>query len=400
MTGVARAVLIRPLGTADLEACVALLAEMGGHDDVAEHHRMAADLIAHAAGRGGAVGLVAELDGRVVGYVGGQPRDNPADARSEMWLGHLAVASDQRGSGIGRALVDRLAGAARAAGLDAVALETGRWRDRTPGFYRSVGFEERAAARRFVRPLLAEGFVEVAAAAAVRAGQVLAAADGAGPCEPGHPLGKVLDREVEAACTDALAVLGLPVVSPGEGVSVPTTGTVVVVDPLDGSRNAVSGLGPTATAIGLVRDGAPVAGLVREHTTGRTWSTDDADAGPALRDGHVIGPRGGEVLLVPSPTPGGHLPRLPGGFARMRVSGCTTVDLCHVADGSAVAFDGRSRRVAHPQDLAATMAILQAAGAGITLIDEGPDGPTGPTDLPRAVVAWGHPDARRALLPR
>jgi myo-inositol-1(or 4)-monophosphatase len=45
-----------------------------------------------------------------------------------------------------------------------------------------------------------------------------------------------------------------------------------VIDPLDGTRNFARGLPCYATAIGVLEDGVPVAGVIRDHPTRTTYS--------------------------------------------------------------------------------------------------------------------------------
>lgn len=132
------------------------------------------------------------------------------------------------------------------------------------------------------------------------------------------------------------------------------------------------GVSPWATTIGLVRDGAPLAGLVVDHASGRRWWA--GSSGPARVDGHIARPRPGGLIVLPSIAPqeldracvagAGGL-----GLSRARIVGCTSVDLCRVADGSTGAFVDVTRAISRVHDIAGAMAVLRGAGAVILGLD-------------------------------
>jgi len=74
---------------------------------------------------------------QLVGMAIGSARDWHRDLR--VW--HIGVAESQRRQGIGRLLIERLAEAARAAGLRAVVCETQSTNAPAIAFYRATGFE-------------------------------------------------------------------------------------------------------------------------------------------------------------------------------------------------------------------------------------------------------------------
>jgi ribosomal protein S18 acetylase RimI-like enzyme len=82
-------------------------------------------------------GVVAESDGELVGFAAYSfQRWNQ---RAELW--HLYVAPHLRGQGVGRTLVDVVAGRARQADMRCVWLETSNLAYPAIQFYRRVGFE-------------------------------------------------------------------------------------------------------------------------------------------------------------------------------------------------------------------------------------------------------------------
>jgi len=141
-----------------------------------------------------------------------------------------------------------------------------------------------------------------------------------------------------------------------------------VLDPLDGTGNFRAGLPPWAFSAGLVHAGRPVAGVVVDLSSGRRWW---ADGDGAWRDGQPVHPRPGTTVVVPS-APGGSSVTVPETARRIRVTGCTAVELCLVADGSAAAWHDLDRSGAHVHDVAGALAVLRAAG-GVALTADGAD---------------------------
>jgi len=366
------AIALRPAVWADREAILALTLAMGGHDDVGAN----ADPMRHLASllrRSDARVVVAETDGRIAGFAEVQARPTSIGDAYEAWLGALAVAPELRGRGVGSALLAVVDEAARELGCSRVELESSEWREAAHAFYRERGYDERTPARRFRRLVperrhapLEERFLDAAARAATLVTAAIVdlgglesvgiGADGA-PTEAG-------DRAAERAALDALAPLGIPIVSEERGLigNAPQAGEAwIALDPLDGSRNFRAGYPPYATAMGLVRDGEPLAGFVCELVSGRRWSA--RAGGGAFADGRPIATRRGTLLGLPSPTRERDVPRPAGGSGRIRISGSTAVDLCRVADGSLGAFVALERDVVHVHDLAGPLAILREAGA-------------------------------------
>jgi 3'(2'), 5'-bisphosphate nucleotidase len=140
----------------------------------------------------------------------------------------------------------------------------------------------------------------------------------------------------------------------------------VVLDPLDGTGNFRAGLPPWAFSAGLVHGGRAVAGVVVDLSSGRRWWT---DGGVAWRDGLPVRSRPGSTVVVPTAPAGGAV-AVPSSAHRVRVTGCTAVELCLVADGSAAAWHDLDRSGAHVHDVAGGLALL-AAGGGVALTPDG-----------------------------
>ncbi|MGY2064562.1 inositol monophosphatase family protein [Blastococcus sp. SYSU DS0619] len=176
------------------------------------------------------------------------------------------------------------------------------------------------------------------------------------------------DEAAHAAAVEVLAPLGVTVLSEERLDHVVGPGEPwIVLDPLDGTGNFSAGLPPWAFSAALVRDGVPVAGLVADLASGRRW-TGVAGVG-AERDAVPISPRPGSTVVVPS-GPGGGAVAVPSTARRVRITGCTAVDLCLVADGAAAAWHDLDRAGTHVHDVAGGLAVLLAVG-GVALTDAG-----------------------------
>ncbi|NEK85425.1 inositol monophosphatase [Blastococcus saxobsidens] len=168
------------------------------------------------------------------------------------------------------------------------------------------------------------------------------------------------DEAAHAAAVDVLGALGVTVLSEERRDSpVGASAPWIVLDPLDGTGNFSAGLPPWAFSAALVQDGVPVAGLVADLASGRRWT--GVHGIGAERDGVPITPRPGSTVVVPS-GPGGGAVAVPSTVRRVRVTGCTAIDLCLVADGAAAAWHDLDRSGTHVHDVAGGLGVLLAAG--------------------------------------
>ncbi|HYO34818.1 MAG TPA: inositol monophosphatase family protein [Geodermatophilus sp.] len=214
---------------------------------------------------------------------------------------------------------------------------------------------------------LTERFAHLAALAATRVEVAVALAR-----DTGHDQRKddgswsiAADGAAHDAAVEVLAPLGVPVLSEERAdPAVSDDGPWVVLDPLDGTGNFRAGLPPWAFSAALVHRGEAVAGLVVDLSSGRRWAG-GAGAG-AWRDGVPARVREGSTVVAPS----GRVVRVPSTAWRVRITGCTAVDLCLVADGSAGAWHDLDRSGTHVHDVAGALAVLAAAG-GVALTDDG-----------------------------
>ncbi|CAN5118049.1 hypothetical protein BH23ACT9_BH23ACT9_15160 [soil metagenome] len=242
---------------------------------------------------------------------------------------------------------------------------------------------------------LAARFIRLAARAANAANLAAATTAGIGTTHTKDD-GSISAAADAAADTDAAAILadlGVPMLSE-ERADVALddpTAPWLVVDPIDGTGNYRAGLPPWAFAAGLVQDGRPLAGYVMDLSSGRRW-WGVVGAG-AFRDGHRIEPQAGATLIVPTP-PTGAAATVPDGYRRIRITGCTAIDLCLVADGSAGAWHDLDRDGTHVHDVAGALGVLAAAG-GVVRDPSGAELPLPPdtAGLIRFVAAADAPSA-------
>jgi GNAT superfamily N-acetyltransferase len=85
--------------------------------------------------------LVAQLDGKVVGYAIFFPTLATFKMRPGLWLEDLYVAQDHRGKGIGKALIGEVIAIAKQKGYARVDWTVLEWNVNAIEFYRSLGAE-------------------------------------------------------------------------------------------------------------------------------------------------------------------------------------------------------------------------------------------------------------------
>ena len=217
---------------------------------------------------------------------------------------------------------------------------------------------------------LTDRFRHLAALAATRVEIAVALARDAGgdpTLRGGSPM-VAADEAAHTAAAGVLRQLGVPVLSEERPDRPVDEGAPwIVLDPLDGTGNFSAGMPPWAFSAALVSQGRPVAGLVADLSSGRRWEA--AEGAGAWRDGVPVRPRPGSTVVVPS-APGSGTVVVPSTARRVRISGCTAVDLCLVADGSAAAWHDVDRSGTRVHDVAGGLAVLFAAG-GAALTPDG-----------------------------
>lgn len=155
-----------------------------------------------------------------------------------------------------------------------------------------------------------------------------------------------------------------------------------VVDPLDGTTNFLRGIPHWCVSVGLEVAGRPILGVVHDPLRDETFA---AAPGQGMRlNGDVVGFAGTEVVssaLFGTGIPFGNMAgiedhaadiaRLMPHCAGVRRMGAAALDLAWVAAGR---LDGFWERRLKPWDIAAGLALLDAAGAVVEAIagDEDP----------------------------
>jgi myo-inositol-1(or 4)-monophosphatase len=184
-----------------------------------------------------------------------------------------------------------------------------------------------------------------------------------------------IDRLAESEIVKVLDEEGVDwdVVSEEVGAVKRGGGRTLVVDPIDGTHNALRNLPFSTVSLALgTRDlGGVDIGLVRDLYRGTTyWATRN---GGALRDGRPIHTRGWnprtEMLFA---NLGRHATPRVGRFAakgrRVRSLGCASLEILAVAEGAADAYlfeNAPEERNLRATDLAAAYRILAEAGGGM-----------------------------------
>ena len=192
------------------------------------------------------------------------------------------------------------------------------------------------------------------------------------------------DEAAEAIILERLAAAGATDVVAEEAVAagrVPQIGRAfALVDPLDGTKEFISGSGEFTVNIAWVEEGRPVAGVVLAPAIGLLYAGDEFGAWRAdVRDG-VAGPR----LAIKADAPAGalrvvasrsHLTDETRAFVERFavdsfVSSGSSLKFCRVAEGAADLYPRLGRTM--EWDTAAGDGILRAAGGNVFTLDGAP----------------------------
>lgn len=228
------------------------------------------------------------------------------------------------------------------------------------------------------------------------------------------------DREAEAVLVAAIAAAapGIPIVAEEEVAAgrMPALGSeFFLVDPLDGTREFIAQRGEFTVNIALVRDGAPVFGIVYAPACDELYVTLAPDVAAMAK----VAPREGpvtldEIGLTPirtrAPDPNALValvsrshatPETEALLARFAISSRTnagsSLKFCAIARGAADIYPRIGRTMAW--DTAAGHAVLAAAGGSVTTLDGKPlrYGNSMATLCNPNFIAWGTP---QPLAPR
>lgn len=219
------------------------------------------------------------------------------------------------------------------------------------------------------------------------------------------------DLAAETAVVEALltAVPSATVVSEEMGVLPGSGDTVFIVDPLDGTNNAVRGIPYWAVSIGILRGEDPAGGFVRNVGAQEdffAWRGSGAWRGD--RRAHVS-----SVTRLAAASVGLQRPAEPAAFARSRglllsaalprILGAAALDMVHVGCGALDGYANVNTNRAYPfgervVDYAAAAIFVQEAG-GVTSDPDGEPLVFSPDLSARVpVVAAATPELHNAIL--
>jgi GNAT superfamily N-acetyltransferase len=137
------AVRVREAEAGDFDAVSALLAELGRPALTPSTIDEARQVYLRHVGRADASSLVAEADdGTLVGFISLEFRDRLNRVSPQAWVPDLIVISGARGTGAGRALLERAFEVARGRGCYELTLESGWARDVAHRFYEIAGMSK------------------------------------------------------------------------------------------------------------------------------------------------------------------------------------------------------------------------------------------------------------------
>ncbi len=217
-----------------------------------------------------------------------------------------------------------------------------------------------------VNPVLAEA--AFAASAAYRAARALharlALADEVAMGADGTPTMRV-DALVEDAVAEVAHRNRVNLLSEEAGFVDNGSETTLVVDPVDGSANAASGVPLSCFAGVLTRDALASEALTVWLDTGRSWWARTGQSTPYRTSGRVDLTGATVNLLRPKSNNRDAWLRVVDRISRVRVLGTTCLETVLVAEGSVDAFADPGSDTLRIVDLAAALVTVPAAGGAV-----------------------------------
>jgi 3'(2'), 5'-bisphosphate nucleotidase len=230
-------------------------------------------------------------------------------------------------------------------------------------------------AEKLITPALAAGAAIMEIHATLSAGDTRAKGDGSPVTEA--------DERAEAIILAALAEIApdIPVVAEEQVAAgvVPEIGAQFwLVDPLDGTREFISGKLDFTVNIGLIENRVPVLGLVYVPATGVLYLGDSDGARMAQVTGGVVGPWQSIQVATPDPkalrvlASRSHMSDETKAFidkfsVAELVSAGSSLKFCRLAAGEADLYPRMGRTM--EWDTAAADAVLRAAGGRVMTLD-------------------------------
>ncbi|GAA4426409.1 bifunctional fructose-bisphosphatase/inositol-phosphate phosphatase [Actinokineospora soli] len=174
-----------------------------------------------------------------------------------------------------------------------------------------------------------------------------------------------VDAAVEDAVAESAQRSGVNLLSEEAGFLDHGSALTLVVDPVDGSANAASGVPLSCFAGALVRDAAPSEALTVWLDTGRTWWARTGHPTPYRTSGRTTLDGATVNLLRPKRSNRDAWLRVLDRIGRLRVLGTTCLEAALVAEGSVDAFADAGSDTLRIVDLAAAVVTVPAAGGAV-----------------------------------
>jgi len=180
-----------------------------------------------------------------------------------------------------------------------------------------------------------------------------------------------------------------------------------LVDPLDGTKEFISGRDEYTINIALVADGRPILGVITAPAQGLIWRGAVGRGAERLKfSGQQAGtpqaiktrprPEGELIVMVSRSHLEARTQAYLDRFPRTHRVGCgSSVKFCRLAEGAADLYPRLAPT--HDWDIAAGHAILVAAGGSVTYPDGGALCYGSPTLIIPAFLAWGGPAPTEGL---
>ena len=154
MTSNTQPIDIRPLRLSDITAVMQLHRELGWNPAFQADGTTLKQRLETLITEDGALLLVAEMDGEVVGYIHGQMVVYLLFAGREMLISEVFVVEEARGQGVGKALISAIEREAVKQRCFRISVLNGRERESYKrGFYPSLGYQERPQTANFTKRL-------------------------------------------------------------------------------------------------------------------------------------------------------------------------------------------------------------------------------------------------------
>jgi len=174
-----------------------------------------------------------------------------------------------------------------------------------------------------------------------------------------------LDIFVDTAIAEVINKHRVNLLSEEIGVIDNGSATTLVIDPVDGTANAVAGVPFCAFAGAVCRDGELTESVTCWLDTGRCWHAVAGVPGPFRTTGRTVLDGAAVSLLRPQLADKAAWVRIADRAARVRILSSSTLEAALVAEGSTDAFADVSGDRHRIVDLAAAMVLVPAAGGAV-----------------------------------